>query len=261
MKTILFCCVVIAIAGCTNAVDLSTIIPGTYSMKSQTLNDGNKDTRYTELKQLKIYTDHFFMYTQVNPGDSVSAFGVGSFVAGKKDSLTENVIYSASDTSFNAAPASYRLHIDLTTGGYKQIIKGIVFDGKKTTLTEEYSRIGTKASSPLDGVWKEIKGYSVNGTDTVVYNRTQYKAFYSGYFMFGHSVKDSTGKTRTGMGFGTFEMEGNNKLMETDLNSTYSIIAGQSFNIDVSMDGTDNYHQTITNSDGSKSVEFYERVK
>ncbi|HJY23651.1 MAG TPA: hypothetical protein VJ279_12235 [Hanamia sp.] len=261
MKTIIFFCVVIAITGCTHDVDLSKIIPGTYLMKSQTLNDGKKDTRYTDLKQLKIYTDKFFMYTQVNPNDSVSAFGVGTYVAGKNDSLTENVIYSASDTSFNAEPASYHLSIELTSEGYNQVIKDIVFDGQKSMLTEEYNRIGTKTTSALDGVWKEIKGYSVSGTDTVEYNRTQYKAFYSGYFMFGHSVKDSSGKTRVGMGFGTFELEGNNKLMETDLNSTYSIIAGQSFTIDISMDGADKYHQTITNSDGSKSIEFYERLK
>lgn len=261
MKTILFYCVVIAITGCTHDVDLSTIIPGTYLMQSQTLNDGKKDTRYTDLKQLKIYTDKFFMYTQVNPNDSVSAFGVGTYATGKKDSLTENVIYSASDTSFHPQPVSYHLSIELTPDGYKQVIKDIVFNGQKSTLTEEYSRVGTKKASPLDGVWKEIKGFSVNGTDTVAYNRIQYKAFHSGYFMFGHTAKDSSGKTRAGMGFGTFEMEGNNKLRETDLNSTYAIIAGQSFTIDISMDGTDEYHQTITNSDGSKSMEFYERLK
>jgi hypothetical protein len=208
-----------------------------------------------------MYTDKFFMYTQVNPNDSVSAFGVGTYEAGKNDSLTENVIYSASDTSFHTEPISYHLSIKLTPDGYNQVIKDIVFDGQKSRLSEEYNRVGTKATSALDGVWKEIKAYSVNRTDTVIYNRTQYKAYYSGYFMFGHSVKDSSGKTRTGMGFGTFELEGNNKLKETDLNSTYSIIAGQSFTIDISMDGADKYHQTITNPDKSKSIEFYERLK
>ena len=135
MKTIIFYCVVIAITGCTNDVDLSTIIPGTYLMKSQTLNDGKRDIRYTDLKQLRIYTDKFFMYTQVNPNDSVSAFGVGTYEAGKKDSLTENVIYSASDTSFNDKPISYLLSINLTSDGYNQVIRGIVFNDQKSTLT------------------------------------------------------------------------------------------------------------------------------
>ena len=79
--------------------------------------------------------------------------------------------------------------------------------------------------------------------------------------MFGASFKDSAYKNHTGIGFGTFEMIGDNKMKETDLNSTYSIIAGQTFNIDIEMTGTDNYKQTITNADGSRSVEYYERLK
>ena len=33
------------------------------------------------------------------------------------------------------------------------------------------------------------------------------------------------------------------------------------FDIDIEMTGADNYKQTITNADGTKSVEYYERVK
>ncbi len=32
-------------------------MPGAYFMISQTINDGKKDTKLTDLKQLKIYTD------------------------------------------------------------------------------------------------------------------------------------------------------------------------------------------------------------
>ena len=56
-------------------------------------------------------------------------------------------------------------------------------------------------------------------------------------------------------------MEGNNKLKVTDLNSTYSIIAGQSFMIDVEMSGSDKFKQTITQASGLKDVEVYERLK
>ena len=56
-------------------------------------------------------------------------------------------------------------------------------------------------------------------------------------------------------------MNANNEMKETDLNSTYAIIAGQSFNVNIEMDGNDNYKQTINYPDGSKSVEFYERLK
>jgi len=101
----------------------------------------------------------------------------------------------------------------------------------------------------------------VKGNDTAWYKRTQYKAFYAGYFMYGQTQKDSTNKNFTGIGFGTFEMDGDNKIKEVDLNSTYSIAVGQSFAIGIEMKGADNYTQTIENPDGSKSVENYERVK
>ena len=200
------------------------------------------------------------MYAQVNPADSVSGFGVGSYTA-DTGMVTENVIFSARDTTYNATPASYKLNITKTPDGYEQVIPEIVIDSQKSKLTEVYQTVGTTAKTPLDGVWKEINSYSLKGKDTTKNVRTQFKAFYAGYFMFGASVKDSASKNHTGIGFGTFEMTGDNKMKETDLNSTYSIIAGQSFTIDIEMTGTDNYKQTITNADGTKSVEFYERLK
>ena len=36
-----------------------------------------------------------------------------------------------------------------------------------------------------------------------------------------------------------FKMNGDNQLIETDLNSTYSIIAGNSFTVNIEMDGAD----------------------
>ncbi|MGH2564295.1 MAG: hypothetical protein ACRDE5_07270, partial [Ginsengibacter sp.] len=73
--------------------------------------------------------------------------------------------------------------------------------------------------------------------------------------------KDSTNKNFTGIGFGTFEMNGDNKINETDLNSTYSIAVGQTFPIAVEFDGAEHYKQTIAGADSSKSVELYERIK
>ncbi|MEO8112666.1 MAG: hypothetical protein ABI594_21635 [Ginsengibacter sp.] len=235
-------------------------MPGTYLMLSQTLNDGTKDTKYTSLKQLKTYTDDFFMYTQVNPDDSVSSFGVGSYDidSGK---VVENVIYSSSDTAFNDAPISYRLDIDKTQDGYTQVIPEIVSRNQKYKLTEVYNKVGSDVKSPLDGVWKETISFVVNGTDSIKNNRTQYKSFANGYFMFGQTVKDSASRSHTGIGFGTFVMQGDNQAKETDLNSTYSIIAGNTFTVDIQMDGPDKYKQMINNADGTKGVEFYERLK
>lgn len=235
-------------------------MPGAYFMTSQTINDGKKDTKYTDLKQLKIYTDSFMMYTQLNPSDSASSFGVGSYTA-DTGTVTENVIYNSRDTIFSSAPASYTLNITKTPDGYIQVIPEISINSQKTKLTEEYQAVGKPQKTPLDGVWKETESYIVKGNDTTKNNRTQFKTFYAGYFMYGHTVKDSANRNFTGIGFGTFEMDGDNKIKETDLNSTYSIAVGQSFSIDIEINGADNYKQTITNSDGSRSIEFYERLK
>ena len=260
MKNFIFCFIVLTAIGCNTSTVIN--MPGAYLMTTQIINDGKKDTKLTSLKQLKIYTDSFFMYSQVNPADSVSGFGVGSYTAAK-GTVTENVISSARDTTYNATPATYKLNITKNPDGYEQVIPEIVVDSQKSKLTEVYQTVGTTAKTALDGVWKEINSYTLKGTDTTKNVRTQFKAFYAGYFIFGASFKDSASKSRTGIGFGTFEMIGNNnnKIKETDLNSTYAIIAGQSFNIDIEMSGTDNYNQTITNADGSKSVEYYERLK
>lgn len=247
--------------GCnTSTVKETPNMPGAYLMTSQTLNDGKKDTKLSTLKQLKIYTDNFFMYAQVNPADSVSSFGVGSYIS-DTGTVTENGIFSARDTTYTATPISFKLNITKTPDGYEQVIPELVADSQKYKLTEVYQTVGTDVKAPLDGVWKETNSYTLKGNDTTKNVRTQFKAYYAGYFMFGASSKDSASKNHTGIGFGTFEMIGDNKMKETDLNSTYSIIAGQSFNIEIEMTGTDNYNQTISQADGSKSVEYYERVK
>ncbi len=169
-------------------------------------------------------------------------------------------MYSSSDTTIGR-PATYELNIVKNPDGYNQFIPEIPIQGVKNKLTEEYQTVGTSAKTPLDGVWKETKSFNIRGTDTILNNRTQYKAYFAGYFMFGHALKDSSLKTSTGIGFGTFEMTNDNQIKETDLNSTYSVIAGNTFNVAIEMDGTDKYKQTIANADGTKGVEYYERLK
>lgn len=260
MKNIILCFILLTFFSCNNSVKEAPNMPGAYLMTSQILNDGKTDSKYPTRKQLKIYTEDFLMYAQVNTVDSVSSFGVGSYTT-DSGAIIEHIIYRSADTTYFETPVTYKLHITKTTDGYEQVIPEIVLDSVKYTLTEIYETAGSDTKSPLDGVWKETNSYIVNGTDTTKNVRTQFKAFYAGSFMFGHTFKDSASKIHTGIGFGTFEMAGNNKMKETDLNSTYQIIAGQSFDIDVELMGTDHYKQVITNPDGSKSVEFYERLK
>lgn len=261
MKKLIFSVMVLGLAGCTTtSVKDTPNMPGTYLMTSQTVNDGTRDTKYTDLKQLKIYTDDFMMYVQVNPSDSISAFGVGTYTS-DTGTVTENVIYSASDTNFVAGPSSFKLNIKKTVDGYEQVIPQIKTDSTNYKLTEVYQTVGTTVKTPLDGIWKEVRSYNLRGKDTLKTTRTQYKGFYNGYFMFGHTFIDSAAKKHTGIGFGTYAMVNDKKVKETDLNSTYSIIAGNSFDIDIEMTGTDQYKQTLTNADGTIGVEYYERLK
>ncbi len=235
-------------------------MPGAYLMTSQTVNDGTNETKYTDVKQLKIYTDKYVMYSQVVATDSTSSFGVGGYTS-DTSGVTENIIYTSRDSSFDDTARSYKLLVNKTPDGYNQVIPEITINNTKSKLTEVYQRVGKKQTTPLDGVWKQTKSYDINGNDTTWYNRTEYKAFNNGYFMFGLTAKDSSGKISTGIGFGTFSMISDNQMKETDLNSTYSIIAGQSFMIDVKLNGNDAYRQIITHPDSSKTVEFYERLK
>ncbi len=260
MKSIIIWLLIVTLFSCNDTKETPDM-PGTYLMQSQTLNDGTKDIRVTALKQLKIYTDAFFMYAQVNPQDSVSGFGVGSYTT-DNGSVTENVIYSSSDTIIGT-PKTYKLDVEKNQDGYKQFIPEIQIQGKKNKLTEEYQAIGTSAKTPLDGLWKETKSYVIRGADSVLNNRTQYKSYYRGYFMFGQSIKDTTSASgiRAGIGFGTFEWKSDTLIRETDLNSTYSILVGTPFNVAIEMDGTDKYKQTLANANGTTGVEYYERMK
>ncbi len=90
---------------------------------------------------------------------------------------------------------------------------------------------------------------------------TQYKTYYAGHFIFGHTYKDSANKIHTGMGYGTFTMGSANKITENVVVSTYGSIRGKSFDIAIEMTGTDAFKQTISETTGEIGVEFYQRLK
>lgn len=264
MKLFFAAAAMLALTGCNNADKTETTnagMPGAYKMLSQSLKSSKLDTTSTSLQQLKLYSDDHMMYANFNPADSVSSFGVGTYTA-VKDTVTENVIYNASDSTKADAPGSFKLAIEKTDKGYKQVISDMQMQsGDKMKLTEAYETVGTAATSALDGVWKITKAYTVNGKDTSKNNAVQYKMYAGGYFIFGHTYSDSAKKTHTGMGYGTFAMTGSNKSKETVLVSTYYQIRGQVVDLDIEMNGADAYTQTITGKDGSKGVEVYERLK
>ena len=258
MKKTIFLLFISAIA-CTNKKE-TPAMPGAYIMLSQSIKGGTTDTTYTTLRQMKIYTEDYFMYANVNPADSVSAFGIGTYSA-DTGVVTEHGIFRAADSTSNDSAATFTLQVEKTDKGYRQVIPDIESQGQKFMLTEEYQADDTAATSPLDGAWKQIKYYNIKGKDTSANGAIQYKTYYQGRFIWGNSYTDSAKKTFTGIGFGTFSMDGTDKVKETVMASTYSQINGMVFNIDIAMNGSDEFSQTITNSDSSKTIEVYQRLK
>lgn len=236
-------------------------MPGAYKMLSQSVKGANIDTNYNSVQQLKIYTDSYMMYANFNPVDSSSGFGIASYNT-NKDGIVENVIYSATNENKNETPISFKLMIEKTAKGYKQIIPDMVMnDGQSIKLTEEYESVGTADKSPLDGNWKQTRSYYVNGKDSTETKLTQFKTYYAGYVIWGHTYADSANKSHTAIGFGKFKMNGKNKLKESMMTSTYDVVRGKEFEIDIEMKGSDEYKQINYNKDGSKGVEIYQRLK
>ena len=238
----------------------SVIMPGAYMMTMQSLKNSTIDTTYHTLQQLKIYTGEYMMYANFYPRDSASRFGIGSYSA-NKDTVTENVIYSAADSVKDDTPRTYTVIIEKKDSGYKQVIPDLESQGQKTILTEEYVSVGTPVKTSIDGVWKELKTFYIKGTDTTKYKTTQFKAYYGGYYIWGNTYSDSTRKNHTGMGFGKFAMTGNDKLTESCITSSYYRLRGQDIHVDIEMNGADEYKQTISYPNNEKSVEVYQRIK
>ncbi len=248
----------LAIIACNSAEKKEALsISGAYSMLSQSIKGDSVDTTYTTLQQLKIFTGDHMMYANVNPSDSVSSFGVGTYSI-SADSISENVLFSAGDSLSDDTLRTYTLLIEKTPKGYKQIIPAIGTPPVK--LTEEYESAGDTISTALDGVWKMVRVTYIKGKDTVTNKPVQYKTYYAGQVAWGVSYADSLKKLHTGIGFGKFELNGT-KLKEFMKASTFSEVRGHEFNIDIELNGADGYTQTTVNPDGSKNIEVYQRVK
>ncbi len=251
--------VLFACKGTTDKDDINMV--GTYKIISNSVKSDTEDTTYTNRNQLKIYTDDFMMYANWNTDDSISGFGIGSYSI-HMDTLTENVIYSARDTMIYDAESSFILTIENSPNGYVQTIPEMTTaSGTRYILKENYERVGTGQKTSLDGAWHLTSRLEISGTDTVVTEQTQYKTFWSGYVIWGNVYTDAAGKKNCGIGYGTFEMIGPDKLKENMMSSSFETVRGQAFDIMIDMNGTDQYIQTIQNADGSKYVETYERLK
>ncbi len=250
------------LVSCNSSGDKETIkMPGAYKMLSSNVKTDKTDSTYTNSNQLKIYTDGYMMYANVNSPDSVSAFGIGTYSI-ENDTLIERVIFNASDSIKSSSTSTFTLGIKKTAKGYSQTIADMVGqDGQKYKLTEEYESVGTATTSPLDGAWKQTSAFTVKGKDTSSNINNQYKTYFAGHVIWGHNYTDSLKKVHTGIGFGKFVMNGTDKVKESLEASTYYQIRGKDIDLDIEMKGADEFKQTITNSDGSKNVEIYQRLK
>jgi hypothetical protein len=233
---------------------------GVYQMTSQSFKGDQIDTTLTSNQQLKIFNGDFLMYTRYNPADSNSAFGIGTYqVSG--DTVTENIMFTASDTLMTDSPRSYRLLVEKSVVGYNQIIPRIEDANGTYQLTEKYDSKGADVSCPLDGVWKLAKEYYLENGDTMLVEGTQYKLYHQGYFVWGRTYTDSLGRRHTGIGWGRYTPEGEGKLKESVLSSTFPDTREQDFAIEYKLLGPDGYQQSLTNSNGVRTTEIYERVK
>lgn len=238
----------------------SATMPGAYKMTSLVMRTGDKDSSYNDPNQFKIYTEDYMMYATVNPPDSVSSFGIGTYSI-EKDTVTENIIYSAGDSTTDDTARTYKLHIEKQDKGYKQYIAGMTNSaGEKFSLTETYTRQDSAKTSPLDGAWRLAKYYTVKGTDSTLNDFTVFKVYYAGHVIWGHNFKDSLKKVHTGVGWGKFTVDGN-KLTESMVGSTYAVVRGNVYNIEIEILGKDSFKQIEPMADGSKGIEIYERLK
>lgn len=234
---------------------------GVYRMTTQAFQNETMDTTLTTGQQLKIFTGTYLMYARFNPADSASSFGIGTYTM-SGDTIIEHISFTASDTTRNYTPRTYRLLIEHIPGGYKQIIPQIEdANGAIMKLTETYDSVGTDATCPLDGVWAMQRQYYLEGGDTVWVPGTQFKVYHKGYFIWGRSYADSNNTLRTGMGYGKYTPKEDGVLQETVLSSTFPDIRTQDFVIDYVVTNEDEYQQTLTNSDGVRVTEMYKRMK
>lgn len=260
---LMFAALLLLLIGCKSSdkkESSSASVQGAYKMLSQSMKSNTVDTTSTSGTQLKIYTDDFMMYAGLNSPDSISYFGIASYSA-NMDTVLEHVLYSANDSTSDDTARHYTLVIEKTAKGYKQVIPEIGTGDNKIKLTEEYETVGTTSTSALDGAWKQVKRYWIKGKDTTVANNpVQYKVYQSGYCIWGNTWADSLNKKHTGIGFGTFTLNGN-KVKESMTASTYADVRGHDFNIDIEMNGKDGFTQTMNNPDSTKGVEVYIRMK
>lgn len=230
---------------------------GAWQMTKQIANDGKKDTLLKQ-QQLKIYTHGYMMYASPRSTDSFGEYGIATYRV-KGDKVTENIFYTS---SAGEVQDSALLKITRLNNGYRQVIDYSDQNGT-LLLIEDYKKVGKPDKTALDGAWKQVKNTFISSSGDTTHRAgvTQFKVYQSGYFIWANPSKDpASNNFVTAYGYGTFKMTGENKCVETNINSTYHDLVGRPVIIEIKIINENAYKQTITNQDGSKSIEVYERL-
>jgi len=163
MKRIIICAALLScvLQGCKHKQKFSQA--GIYKLAKQTVSGGGKDSTYART-QIKIYTDHNFMYAGMTPDSSIG-FGAGTYTLDTGNRIVEHRIYTSSTLDTGR---TFNLKIMPTDSGYLQTIPSMAtIKGVRYDLNEQYTRLPLGDSSVLDGLWKLDKNYSLKGKDTI----------------------------------------------------------------------------------------------
>lgn len=235
-------------------------IKGAYTMLRQVANDGTGDSLMNS-EQFKIYTDKYMIYVHPKAGDSLAQYGIGMYEI-KNGKVMEYVFYTS---EAGAQKDTFTLNIYKIGDGYRQTIVFPAEEGRAWTLTEDYMSVGKNSPSPLDGAWQQTKVVytAPDGKKQTTNKPTQFKIYESGHFIWASTSMDSVqNKPVSYYGYGSFEMNGANKVVEINASSTFRTdLIGIPVPVQLEFMGKDAYRQTITNPDGSKLVEEYKRLK
>lgn len=243
--------------GCKQTKKISQA--GVYKLDKQMVKGGTIDTTYAR-SQIKIYTDDHFIYAGMAPDSSVG-FGVGSYQLDTGNTIIERGIYSS--RALDSAQ-QFHLVVTRTDSGYTQVIPDIaVIKGKKYKMIEQYTKLPSKDTSFIDGVWKLSKTFWVKGKDTLKQTETQFKVFWGGHFMFIHRYPADAAATKfkNGFGYGDFTLK-HDTLTEEDQMTSHPMLLNRTFAIKITFNGSDEYSQVINDSKThEQTTEIYRRVK
>lgn len=236
-------------------------IAGAYKLTNEGGDGIESGSNSLDVNKIKIFTPDYYMQAQKNKLDSITSFEIGTYKV-DRGNLIQNVIFSSyGSTKYEPTIDSF----DLKIIGVDNIRLAKSKNSKSKEHqqdVETYKRAGNKSQTIIDGVWHQTSTYAVLGKDTTWDKGTNYKIMYDGYVIWGDfHIDPAAQKHTTFMGFGTFVMNGKNKLEETYIKSNYGPNEGKTFYIDVDFKNDNEFAQSILDEKtGTRYIEVYQRL-